>query len=883
MAVLLALFGLSISMTFAGEPKKPAPEKPPPTAAEILKGVKVEKGFDVTVFASPPNVGYPVCISAAPTGELFVGVDENGSLDAKPNRGRIVRCVDTKGDGAADKFTVFCSVDSPRGLFFDDNMLIVLHPPMIEAYFDDNNTGVANRHETLVTGLGFGLDSRGADHTTNGIRYGIDGWIYIAMGDYGSPNAVAKDGTKLKHRGGGIVRIRPDGTELEMYVVGTRNICDVAVDPYMNVFTVDNTNDGDGWWVRLAHDVQSGNYGYPVFYMNFADELIQPMADYGDGAPTGILYLHEPGFPKEYGDSLYACEWNHGKVVRHPLIPSGASFKAPQQKSNEWLSFLNLEKPTDFDVDGQSRLYASSWKGAVFTYAGPNAGFVVRVTDPAAKQPPFPNLKTASDDDLLKYMASPSHVYHVHTQREILRRGEKPVFTAGLEKLAVTNADLAVRVAAIYTLKQLLGEKSKDTLIKLSATDELREHCLRALTDRKKECAGLPLKLFTDALNDKNPRVHLQALISLGRMGNIEAAEKMIPSIGDADPLISHIAINNLVELNASGAAFKALDSGDAKLRNGAVRVLYALHKSEVVDGLVQRVDKTEDPYQKQAVLKGLCRLYNQEKEWEGTIKFWWGTRPDTTGPYYAPVTWDKSEDIAKALRAAIAKADSATVKWLLPEMVRNRIELPDVVPAMMKLANDDPSYKPTAAAVFLGKKSVPKDALPLIQDVVKMADAPAALRVKGIRALTKNMDYPGSMEALMKGTSNVDKSNKDLANARDDFAREPKCAQHIPFLVKTAISGSAPERELAYKVLLIIHAGQKSSKEAKDAAGKAVDEGWANVESAPPLLRAAIATHADDYAAKIRELADSPTPAVAEAAKAAIQEMRLGKKGEPS
>ncbi len=877
-AVLLSLSVLSCSI--AGEKQPP----PPPTPAEILKGVKLEKGFDVNVFASPPNVGYPVCLSAAPTGELFVGVDENGSLDRAPNRGRIVRCVDSKGDGVADKFSVFCSVDSPRGLFFDDNMLIVLHPPMIEAYFDDDHTGVANRHETLVTGLGFGLDARGADHTTNGIRYGIDGWIYIAMGDYGSPNAVAKDGSKLKHRGGGIVRVRPDGTEIEMYVVGTRNICDVAIDPYMNVFTVDNTNDGDGWWVRLAHDIQSGNYGYPTLYMNFDDELIKPLADYGGGSPTGALFMHEPGFAKEYGDVLYMCEWGHGKIIRHPLVPAGPTFKAPQQKADERLTLLNVERPNDLDVDGQSHLYVASWKGATFTYAGPNAGFVLRVTDSAAaKQPPFPNLKKASDEDLLKYMGAPSHVYHVHTQREILRRGEKPVFTAGLEKLTATDADLAVRVAAIYTLKQLLGEKSKDILIKLSATDELRDHCLRALTDRKKECAGLDLKLFTDALYDKNPRVRIQALISLGRIGKIEAADAMIPLLADADPVIVHIAINNLVELNASAAAFKALDGGDPKLRNGVVRVLQALHSAEAVDGLIKRIDATQDPYQKQAVLKALCRLYNREKEWDGTIKTWWGTRPDTTGPYYSPETWEKSEDIAKSLKGAIASSDTATVRWLLPEMVRNRIDLPEITAALLKTANDNPEYKPTAAAVFLGKKTLPKEAIPLVADVAAMP-IPAGLRVKAIRALTKVMDQPLALESLVKACGTIDsKSNKDLLSVRDEFVREPKCAQHIPFFAKQAESGSAAEREVAYMVLVQIHGAQKSSKEAKDASGKAIEAGWSNAESAPALLNAVSIAHANAFASKVRELAASATPAVAQAAQAAMKEMKLDKKAPAS
>jgi hypothetical protein len=40
-------------------------------------------------------------------GEVFVGVDEQGSLGKEPGRGKIVRCIDTDGDGKADKFNDF--------------------------------------------------------------------------------------------------------------------------------------------------------------------------------------------------------------------------------------------------------------------------------------------------------------------------------------------------------------------------------------------------------------------------------------------------------------------------------------------------------------------------------------------------------------------------------------------------------------------------------------------------------------------------------------------------------------------------------------------------------------------------------------------------------
>ena len=41
---------------------------------------------------------------------------------------------------------------------------------------------------------------------------GIDGWIYIAIGDFGFVDAEGTDGTKLTMYGGGVVRVRPDGT-----------------------------------------------------------------------------------------------------------------------------------------------------------------------------------------------------------------------------------------------------------------------------------------------------------------------------------------------------------------------------------------------------------------------------------------------------------------------------------------------------------------------------------------------------------------------------------------------------------------------------------------------------------------------------------------------
>ncbi len=60
----------------------------------LLGEIRAPAGFRVTLFARPPDIRYPTCLAAAPTGEVFVGIDENGSLDARQGRGRVVRCID---------------------------------------------------------------------------------------------------------------------------------------------------------------------------------------------------------------------------------------------------------------------------------------------------------------------------------------------------------------------------------------------------------------------------------------------------------------------------------------------------------------------------------------------------------------------------------------------------------------------------------------------------------------------------------------------------------------------------------------------------------------------------------------------------------------------
>ncbi|MEL0095255.1 MAG: discoidin domain-containing protein [Planctomycetaceae bacterium] len=661
---------------------KTASTQPSGTNATIAD-VQAPDGFNVTMFGNPPQLNYPVCIASAPTGEVFVGVDPQGSLGKEDGQGKVIRCIDVDGDGKADKFNEFARMDHPRGLFYDHGSLWVLHPPLLSVFHDTDGDGTADKHEELITGISTDeVEHRGADHTTNGIRMGIDGWLYIAVGDFGFTNAKGADGKVLAKRGGGILRVRPDGTEMEIYNWGQRNILDVCIDPLMNVYTRDNTNDGGGWDIRLSHIHQSGNYGYPSLYVNFTEEGLPPLADYGGGSGCGGMYLHDLRWPAPFGDALYTCDWGRSEVYRHNLPANGVTFDAHQEV------FLKIPRPTDMDVDGSGRMVVASWKNGKFAYSGEDVGFVAMITPADHVAKPFPIMPEQTDERLLQHLNAPSHVYQIHAQREILRRGPTPGRISSLARAAANkNNPLHGRVAAIYTLKQLADTESTFPLLELANDSNIREHVLRALTDRQQNLEKMDVAPFVDALQDSNPRVRAQALICLGRIGNPAAAESILPHtlrdenyplpVGEplykqADPgrILSHLAIRALESCNATEACLDAIEGPYA---DGAFGALKYMHNAKSVDGLIKLLSTTQKVALREEAITTLIRLYHREGEYTGG---WWGTRPDLTGPYYDRQPWEQSEKIAKALKTVVPELAQKSQAHAGEQLAKHKVEI---------------------------------------------------------------------------------------------------------------------------------------------------------------------------------------------------------------
>ncbi|MFD0893419.1 c-type cytochrome [Luteolibacter ambystomatis] len=779
----------------------------------------VPDGFTVRDFAGPPQVEYPTAATAAANGDVYISSDKNGSLGHKPNFGKIVRATDTDGDGKADKFQDFVpDVNSPRGGHFVNGTLYLIHPPYLTSYRDTNGDGVADEEKELVKGFGWGIEHpRGADHTTNGVRMGIDGWLYVAVGDFGMPDAVAADGKHLTLHGGGVVRIRPDGSEMEPYAVMTRNICDVAISPYLDLFSRDNTNDGKGWNTRFHHFTELGNHGYPRLYQHFADEAIKPLADYGGGSGTGALYLHEPGFPKDFGDSVFTCDWTVGAIFRHPMKPFEASFVAKQEV------FEKYPHAIDIDVDGFSRLYMVDWRNGGFDFNGKEVGMIHQAIAPGEKPAKYVDVTKAKDEELPALVASRSAVQRLEAQREIIKRGQKPVFANGVFGIAKDpKQELYARVAAIFTFKQLYGKGATKPLSELVADASVKEFVLRAMTDRLSELDGVPVQPYVEALKDPNARTRLQALIGLARLGAKDAAPAILAAAGtwptDESKLeegahyrLPHTAVKSLAQIGNAKACLAAIAAPAS--RPIALRALQEMHTDEVVDGLIRIADGSKDPAIVTGALGALARLYNDEKPWN--LKDWWNTRPDDRGPYFEPVTWSATPKIKQAIERNFTKIPPTGTQAYIQLLAVNRIQVSD-----LKLGDLDP------LVVALGSTNPDASQIQILLAAAKDAKRPWEQRSSAYQSLMRAGDQASTLRLAVLSTWATENPAPAAASQLEaDFVNESQRGMEVPKLRELGAKQSDAASRIAWKALLTVLNSPLAKANAKEQVKKFINE----------------------------------------------------------
>ncbi len=774
----------------------------------LEKTIRIPKGYRATIFGRSPKMNFPTFVKATADGKVFVSVDKNGPQTSDSDRGKIVQIIDTDSDGVGDEYYDFVSgLNSPRDLEWDGEYLYVMHPPHLTRYRDTDGDHVADESQHLVDGIGFGFKDRPADHTANGVTLGIDGWLYLAIGDYGFMKAKGTDGRELNFRGGGVIRVRPDGSGLHVFARGTRNIYEVAVSPTLDVFARDNSGDSSKWGVRFHYFSGLEHHGYPTLFLNFGEEIVQPLADYRSGSGTGALWLAEPGFPKSETGVPLTVDWDLQMVYRHQIEPVGANFREIAQHR-----FIAVPRVNDIDVDGAGRLFVTS---------GASNGYVAMVTPPkwkSRKVPEFSQLKISGLIDLLR---SGSHIIRLNAQCEILRRKEEPV-EALLALFDDKQMSLETRAMALFTLAQIPGDEAFSAILKRETvkSDRLRALVFRALGDRSEVKDNL---IFDALATEKDPRVINEMIVSIVRSETQDTGIllSVLAQANSSDPIVSHTAVRAITDLDASHICFVALDDREREdLWRGAMKALAGMHREEVVRGILSRLERTSWAGIRIEALRTLARLYYKEGDWKDADK---GTGTDLSGPYFHGVIWEGTKVIDAALKKAMSdhRVDKSI---LLTELNRNHIKLDDLG-ELLRLVEKNPALESVAVAMILARPELPMESLPFLTRIAGSGERDGELRLRAATAMARSTNEIAIKSAFFAAAKSADviafpKAEKELIDA---LVNNPVMESKFQWLLSRARGGDARQGALAWEILFQLRNKKTAALTMKEEINQAV------------------------------------------------------------
>ncbi len=355
--ILIGLLGFGVIAQAEVDRMKPGAPNP----HDAIKTFELPEGFVIELVAAEPLVLDPVAFAWGPDGKLWVvemadynHLPANDKSDKKPH-GRVVYLTDSNHDGRYDKRHVFLDdLNYPNGVLpWRNGVLITAAPDILFAADNTPNDDnfKADKREVLYTGFHEGNPQL----RINGLRWGLDNWIYCANGlSHGKVKSM-KTGKVIDIRNRD-VRIRPDTGELE-HATGPSQFGRVR-DDYGNWFGCNNS-DLIRQYVLPDHYLRRNPHvKYPDPVISLVTPRNPPLfaqgqrverfhAPYMAGRFTSACGLHIyrdtllDAIRDSYYHNAFVCEPVHNLVTRRVLLPEGVTFKAVRAKSEaqrEWLT-----------------------------------------------------------------------------------------------------------------------------------------------------------------------------------------------------------------------------------------------------------------------------------------------------------------------------------------------------------------------------------------------------------------------------------------------------------------------------------------------------------------------------------------------------------------
>ncbi len=497
-----------------------------------------------------------------------LGMDGTG----KPG-GRVRMLTDSDGDGFFETSRLFAdNLNFPTGILAWRDGVLVTAAPEILFLRDANGDGIADEREVLLQGFNEGNQQL----RVNGLRWGMDGWVYCANGGHHPGHGV---GTKVHST-----------RNQRTYEIGSRDFCFQPDSGNLKLESGPsqygrNRDAWDHWF-----GVQNAN---PLWHYVIADRYLARNPHVP--APPPIHHIVGPGSPIVYpasalekryhsfeqsgrftsacsamiynddllfgaGDSLHAftCEPFHNLVQHNILTDAGLSFVASRADGEDKLDFFASEDRWCRPVMARTGPDGGLWIVDMYRYMiehpewlpnegksellphyrlGDDRGRIYRVIPKSKTVRKIVDLTKITPSQLVDAMDSANDWQRDKVQQVLLWRNQLDDVPL-LSRLVVESARPETRVQSLYTLHGLNALTKSHILRALSDPHtRVREHAVRlAEFFDDTEIISQAAKLATDP----DAKVRLQLALTCGQWSNPIAGQTLaeIANVDTNEPMM---------------------------------------------------------------------------------------------------------------------------------------------------------------------------------------------------------------------------------------------------------------------------------------------------------------------------------------------------------